>query len=83
MPAFWAARACLRMRDPGDVSALLRRAADEPDTFYGMLARHALGMHDPRQWNTPAASSDAARAPAAPPPTARPEPPEPPEAPRS
>ncbi|MEZ4215245.1 MAG: efflux RND transporter periplasmic adaptor subunit [Myxococcota bacterium] len=31
----------------------------------------------------PAASSDAARAPGAPPPTARPEPPEPPEAPRS
>ena len=60
--AFWAARTCLRMRDPGDVSTLLRRAAEEPDTFYGMLARHALGMHDPRQWTGPASSSQTVEA---------------------
>ena len=60
--AFWAARTCLRMREPGDVSSLLRRAAEEPDTFYGMLARHALGMHDPRRWDAPDSSSDAVQA---------------------
>lgn len=57
--AYWGARACLREHKPGDVSALLRRAAQHPDTFYGMLAQHALGMHDPRYWDEPHASDSA------------------------
>ena len=43
--AYWAARAHLRMRDVEGSTPWMRRAADEPRTFYGLLARRALGMH--------------------------------------
>lgn len=42
--AFWAARAHLKQQRPERSSPLLRRAADYPRTFYGLLARRALGM---------------------------------------
>ena len=42
--AYWAARAHLKQQRPGRSSPLLRRAADYPRTFYGLLARRALGM---------------------------------------
>lgn len=42
--AYWAARAHLRLRNPGEVSDWLAIAADYPRTFYGLLARRALGM---------------------------------------
>ncbi len=60
--AYWGARSALRARAFASVSPLLRRAAEHPDTFYGMLAQHALGMHDPRQWTTPAVSEEAIQA---------------------
>lgn len=60
--AYWGARSCLRSRQFGDFSTLLRRAAQHPDTFYGMLAQHALGMHDPRRWDSPSGSQDATAA---------------------
>jgi soluble lytic murein transglycosylase-like protein len=42
--AFWAARAHLRMRAYNDFAPWMRRAAAEPFTFYGMLARRILGL---------------------------------------
>ncbi|MGF1623243.1 MAG: lytic transglycosylase domain-containing protein [Alphaproteobacteria bacterium] len=59
--AFWGARSALRARQPGEVSSLLRRAAQHPDTFYGMLAQHALGMHDPRNWQQAGIGEEAIR----------------------
>ena len=42
--AFWAARASVRAGDYRAVTYLLRQAADQPRTFYGLLARRVLGM---------------------------------------
>jgi soluble lytic murein transglycosylase-like protein len=42
--AYWAARSHLRLRNPDKMSDLLARAAAHPRTFYGLLARRALGM---------------------------------------
>jgi soluble lytic murein transglycosylase len=42
--AFWAARAHRRTGDAAGASAWLLRAAEEPRSFYGMLARRRLGM---------------------------------------
>ncbi len=42
--AYWAARANLRLRNPQRMSELLATAAEYPRTFYGLLARRALGM---------------------------------------
>jgi soluble lytic murein transglycosylase-like protein len=48
--AYWAARAALRLRQPAEANRLLARAADHPRTFYGLLARRALGLPPPLQW---------------------------------
>jgi soluble lytic murein transglycosylase len=42
--AFWAARAHLRLRDEEGHLDWLRRAAEERDTFYGLIARRTLGL---------------------------------------
>ena len=42
--AYWAARAHLKQQRPEMSTPLLRRAAEYPRTFYGLLARRALGM---------------------------------------
>jgi len=42
--AYWAARTHLRLRQPEEMSRWLALAADAPMTFYGQLARRALGM---------------------------------------
>jgi len=42
--AYWAARGHLRLHNPAAVSDWLLVAADFPRTFYGLLARRALGM---------------------------------------
>ncbi|WP_085123779.1 lytic transglycosylase domain-containing protein [Tistlia consotensis] len=44
--AYWAARAELKLGNPGMVSVLLVQAAQERRTFYGQLARQALGLID-------------------------------------
>ena len=41
--AFWAARVAQREGDRGQYSVWLRRAAQDDDTFYGAIARRALG----------------------------------------
>ena len=42
--AYWAARAHLRQQRPAEMSRWLSIAAAHPRTFYGLLARRALGM---------------------------------------
>ena len=42
--AYWAARAHLRRRDPAEMSYWLSLASEYPRTFYGQLAREALGL---------------------------------------
>lgn len=42
--AYWAGRAALRTRKPEQVSGFLHQAAEHPRTFYGLLARRALGL---------------------------------------
>ncbi len=42
--AYWAARSHLRLRHPAEMSRWLALAAANPRTFYGLLARRALGM---------------------------------------
>ncbi|GAC1340947.1 MAG: lytic transglycosylase domain-containing protein [Acetobacteraceae bacterium] len=41
--AFWAARAALHTRNASAYTPWLHRAAESPRTFYGLLARRALG----------------------------------------
>lgn len=45
--AWWASRAALRDRALEDYAEFLRLAAAEQATFYGALARHALGLEFP------------------------------------
>ena len=42
--AFWAARAHLRRDDARSYAPWMQRAAERPRTFYGLLARRALGQ---------------------------------------
>ncbi|MEM7222043.1 MAG: lytic transglycosylase domain-containing protein [Pseudomonadota bacterium] len=42
--AYWAARSHLRLRQPEQMSKWLRTASAHQETFYGLLARRALGM---------------------------------------
>ena len=42
--AYWAARASLKLRKPGEMSRWLNIASGYPRTFYGLLARGALGL---------------------------------------
>ncbi|HVJ54382.1 MAG TPA: transglycosylase SLT domain-containing protein [Aliidongia sp.] len=47
--AFWAGRAHLMLKEPQKVDYWFALAADEPRTFYGMLARHTLGLTETAQ----------------------------------
>lgn len=49
--AYWAARAHLKARHPELVSRWLKVAAEQPRTFYGQLARRALGMESAFDWS--------------------------------
>ncbi|MEE8332315.1 MAG: lytic transglycosylase domain-containing protein [Alphaproteobacteria bacterium] len=59
--AFWAARANMAARRPARVSGLLRTAAVEQRTFYGILARRLLGVDSPFNWDRPILSTDDAK----------------------
>jgi len=59
--AFWAARANMAARRPERVSALLRAAAGERRTFYGILARRLLGIESPFDWERPILATDIAK----------------------
>src|SRR5262249_11063094 len=59
--AFWAARSHLKNNEPGKVSKWLRVAAGYPRTFYGQLARRALGMDSGLAWSKPGLNGDSMR----------------------
>ncbi len=48
--AFWAARSNMVARRPNRVAHWLNVAAGHPRTFYGILARHILGLRSPFRW---------------------------------
>ena len=56
--AYWAARVHLVNRRPDQVSRWLEIAADYPRTFYGLLARRALGLPTSFDWNAPPLAED-------------------------
>ncbi len=60
--AFWAARSYLKNHEPAKVSKWLRVAAGYPRTFYGQLARRALGMNSGLAWSKPGVDDGAMRA---------------------
>lgn len=52
--AHWAARSHLRDRQPQKVGYWLRKAAEYPRTFYGIISMKALGMEQARfNWEVP------------------------------
>ncbi|MCL6251856.1 lytic transglycosylase domain-containing protein [Altererythrobacter sp. KTW20L] len=55
---YWAHRAALRCRQPGEASALLALAAGEDQTMYGMLAAEQLGRRLPDRVNRADLSAD-------------------------
>lgn len=61
--AYWAARSYLRSREPQNVNLWLRRAAEYPRTFYGLIAMKALGMQQGRfNWQVPVMADKHAKA---------------------
>lgn len=60
--AYWAARAHLKNREPAKVSNWLRRAAQYSRTFYGQLARRALGLDPEFDWSTKSITDAGAQA---------------------
>ncbi len=59
--AYWAARAFLKTRRPEKVLPMLRIAADEPLSFYGLLARQQLGRPIDPGWTAPDPQYDTLR----------------------
>ncbi|HTI86390.1 MAG TPA: lytic transglycosylase domain-containing protein [Alphaproteobacteria bacterium] len=51
--AFWAARSYLRAGEPDKVNHWMTVAAQQPRTFYGLLALHSLGVEPPLNWKMP------------------------------
>lgn len=60
--AYWAGRAALRTRHPEEVSGFLHQAAEHPRTFYGLLARRALGLPIAFDWKRDTLDDDEAAA---------------------
>ncbi|NKD55802.1 MULTISPECIES: lytic transglycosylase domain-containing protein [unclassified Haematospirillum] len=50
--AYWSARSALKNRRPQEVSQSLHIAASYPHTFYGLIARRALGLPLDFSWRT-------------------------------
>jgi soluble lytic murein transglycosylase-like protein len=50
--AFWTARAAVRARRPAHYVPWMVKAAQEPRTFYGLLARRALGLASGFAWES-------------------------------
>ncbi|MGE0735097.1 MAG: transglycosylase SLT domain-containing protein [Alphaproteobacteria bacterium] len=53
---FWAARALIAAGRPKDANKWLELAAKFQRTFYGMLARHTLGIRHEFNWTVPSAN---------------------------
>jgi len=57
--AYWAARAHLAAGNPAEVNRWLEAAAAETRTFYGILARRALGLAVVYDWSRPGVAAAA------------------------
>ena len=57
--AYWASRAAIRARHPGMHVPWLLQAAQEPRTFYGLMARRALGLTPGFAWHAEAGGEEA------------------------
>ncbi len=57
--AFWTARAAVRARRPQAYIGWMLQAAQEPRTFYGLLARRTLGLPNGFAWDSPQPDTDA------------------------
>ncbi|SBW03196.1 conserved exported hypothetical protein [uncultured Alphaproteobacteria bacterium] len=56
--AYWAARAALHARRPQEVNGWLTQAAEHSRTFYGLVARRALGLPIGFGWDAETLSRD-------------------------
>lgn len=56
--AYWASRAAIRARHPGMHMPWLLQAAQEPRTFYGLMARRALGLTPGFAWHAEAGGEE-------------------------
>ncbi len=56
--SYWASRAHMRAGNVKKVSLWLRRAADHPRTFYGLIATRALGWDFDFNWDMPQYTAD-------------------------
>jgi len=56
--AYWAARAYLVSHQPDKVNAMLQLAAQNPRTFYGLLAIRSLGTEPSYDWSLPPVRND-------------------------
>lgn len=56
--AYWASRAHLAERRPRQATLWLAQAATHSATFYGLLARRALGIDMPLDWTLPELDAD-------------------------
>jgi soluble lytic murein transglycosylase len=59
--AYWASRVALKLRQPAEAVRMLERAAEQPRTFYGLLAVNQLGRDLPLDWRAPTLSTADAR----------------------
>ncbi len=50
--SFWAARAYSKLNQYEDINFWLKRAADNPNSFYGFLATQILGIENPFDWTS-------------------------------
>jgi soluble lytic murein transglycosylase len=55
--AFWAARTHLKLKEPQKVDGWFEMAAEQPRTFYGMLARRELGLSQDQRYDRQALST--------------------------
>ena len=49
--SFWAARAYVKLNQYEDINFWLKRAADNPESFYGLLAAQILGIENSINWD--------------------------------
>jgi len=56
--SFWAARAYAKLNQYEDINFWLKRAADNPNSFYGFLAAQILGIENPINWTTTKLGTD-------------------------
>ncbi len=55
---WWASRAYLKLGDPKTAVYYLKKTAEQPRTFYGLLALRQLGVEKPFGWNLPKLEKD-------------------------